>query len=159
MSDAADPGLPTPTAELVDHIVARYHDTIRRELPELIALARRVERVHAGVADAPAGLAVLLETIQADMLEHMAKEEQVLFPMMRAGGHPMIGMPITMMRHEHAGHAAHLDSLERLTHGHVPPEGACTSWRTLYAGTRRFAEDLVAHMHVENDVLFPRFGA
>jgi regulator of cell morphogenesis and NO signaling len=157
--DATDPGLPEETAAIIAHIIGRYHDTHRRELPDLIALARRVERVHAEAPDAPAGLAALLEAMEAELLDHMAKEEQVLFPMMRAGGHPMIRMPIAMMRHEHDGHARHLAALERLTQGHVPPDGACTSWRALYAGTGKLAADLVAHMHVENDILFPRFGA
>lgn len=150
---------PEETGALVEHIVTRFHDAHRRELPELIALARRVERVHADNPDAPAGLADLLAEMAADLGDHMAKEEQVLFPMMRAGGSPMIRMPITMMRHEHDGHAAQLHALDAITHSHEPPAGACNSWRALYAGTRKLADDLVEHMHLENNILFPRFGA
>lgn len=150
---------PEETDALIDHIVTRFHDAHRREIPELIALARRVERVHADSAEVPAGLAELLAEMAADLGDHMAKEEQVLFPMMRAGGNPMIRMPIAMMRHEHDGHAAHLHALDAVTHGHEPPEGACNSWRALYAGTRKLADDLVEHMHIENNILFPRFGA
>jgi regulator of cell morphogenesis and NO signaling len=71
----------------------------------------------------------------------------------------MIAMPIGMMRHEHEGHLAHLGRLAALTHGHAPPDGACGSWRALYAGTRSLADDLVEHMRLENDILLPRFGA
>lgn len=150
--------LPEGTEALIRHIVARFHEVHRRELPELIALARRVERVHADSSGVPAGLAALLEEIETDLEEHMTKEEQVLFPMMRSS-HPLIATPIAVMRHEHDAHAARLHALEAITRGHAPPQGACTSWRALYAGTRKLADDLVAHMHIENTILFPRFGA
>lgn len=151
--------LPEATDALIRHIVTRFHEVHRRELPELIALARRVERVHADSPEAPAGLAALLDEIETELEDHMAKEEQVLFPMMRGGGHPLIATPIAVMRHEHDAHAIHLRTLEAITHGHEPPAAACTSWRALYAGTRKLAEDLVEHMHIENTILFPRFGA
>ena len=151
--------LPEDTEALIDHVLARYHAAHRRELPELIALAKRVERVHADVDDAPLGLATLLEAIGQDLADHMAKEEAVLFPMMRRGGNAMIGGPIAVMRHEHAEHVEALRALAELTNGHVPPEDACGSWRALYAGTRKLADDLATHMQIENDILFPRFGA
>ncbi len=153
----SDATLPQSTAALIDLIEQRYHATHRRELPELISLARRVERVHAGNPDVPAGLADLLTTMEAELGDHMAKEENVLFPMMRRGGHPMIAQPIAMMRDEHDDHGEHLEAMERITQGGVPPEGACNSWRALYAGTRKFAEDLIEHVHIENNILFPRF--
>lgn len=149
--------LPQSTAALIDLIEQRYHATHRRELPELIALSRRVERVHAGNPDVPAGLADLLTTMEAELSDHMAKEERVLFPMMRRGGHPMIAQPIAMMRDEHDDHGEHLEAMDGLTHGGVVPEGACNTWRALYAGTRKLAEDLTEHVHIENNILFPRF--
>jgi len=153
----SDAALPQSTAALVDLIEQRYHATHRRELPELINLARRVERVHADNPNVPAGLADLLTRMQEELGDHMAKEENVLFPMMRRGGHPMIAQPIAMMRDEHDDHGEHLETMERITQGGVPPEGACNSWRALYTGTRKFADDLVEHVHIENNILFPRF--
>ena len=150
--------LPEATDALIRHIVARFHDVHRRELPELIALARRVERVHVDNPDAPVALAALLAEMEIELEDHMTKEEQVLFPMMRRS-HPLVATPIAVMRHEHDAHAAQLRALEAITHGHAPPQGACTSWRALYTGTRKLAEDLVEHMHIENNILFPRFGA
>jgi regulator of cell morphogenesis and NO signaling len=150
--------LPEAIDALIRDIITRFHEVHRRELPELIALARRVERVHADSPDVPAGLAALLEEIESELEEHMAKEEQVLFPMMRSS-HPLVTTPIAVMRHEHDAHAVHLRALEAITHGHAPPSGACTSWRALYAGTRKLGEALVEHMHIENNILFPRFGA
>ena len=87
----------------------------------------------------------------------MQKEEQILFPMMRTGGHPMIVHPIGMMRHEHDDHGEELRTLAALTNDMTPPEGACNSWRALYAGCSKFAEDLTEHIHIENNILFPRF--
>lgn len=148
---------PEATDALIAHIVRRYHDTHRAELDELIPLAARVESVHAGHPGAPAGVADLLQQIFEEMDEHMAKEEQVLFPMMLRGGHPMIVHPIAMMRHEHDGHDEALAVLDRLTNGFTPPDDACRSWQALCAGLAKFAADLVRHMHLENEVLFPRF--
>jgi regulator of cell morphogenesis and NO signaling len=150
---------PQETDALIDMIETRYHAVHRRDLPELVRLARRVEKVHADKPDVPRGLGDLLATMEAELEAHMQKEEQVLFPLMRRGGHPLIVHPIGMMRHEHDDHGEHLRALEALTHGGVPPDGACNTWRALYAGTRKLTEDLMEHIHLENNVLFPRFGA
>ncbi|MDE3028220.1 MAG: iron-sulfur cluster repair di-iron protein [Paracoccaceae bacterium] len=159
LSTDADQTAPQETPALIAHICSRYHDTHRRELADLIPLARKVEAVHGDHPDAPHGLATLLSNILAEMESHMTKEEQVLFPLMLKGGHPMITAPISVMRAEHDDHASQLRTLEHITHGFNLPEGACGSWRALYIGTEKFAADLVAHMHLENDVLFPRFEA
>lgn len=151
------PELPQDVPELIGLILARYHAAHRRALPELIRLARRVEAVHAGHPAVPAGLAELLGRISLDLEAHMQKEETTLFPLMRNGGHPMIAQPIRMMLAEHEDHGAHLRALEAMTQGYCAPEGACTTWRALYAGARTFGEDLVDHIHAENNVLFPRF--
>ena len=115
--------------------------------------------MHRDKPDVPAGLADLLDETALELESHMQKEEAILFPMMQRGGHPMIGQPIGMMRHEHDSHGAQLRALDALTTGGVPPAGACTTWRALYAGTRKLTDDLMEHIHLENNMLFPRFGA
>lgn len=149
---------PEEPLPLIDHILVRYHETHRRELPELIALARRVEERHAGHAQVPRGLAALLEHMAEALEEHMQKEERILFPMMRAGGAPMIMGPIQVMEHEHVEHGEKLRLLESLTRNHTPPADACTSWHALYAGTRKLVDDVMQHIHLENNVLFPQFA-
>lgn len=151
------PALPQDVPGLIALIETRYHATHRRELPELVRLARRVEAVHAEHPDVPRGLAELLERIETDLEAHMQKEEMILFPMMRDGGHPMIGEPIRMMLAEHDEHGMHLRALDTMTQGFVTPEGACATWRALYAGLRKFSDDLMDHIHAENNVLFPQF--
>jgi len=140
-------------------IEARYHAVHRRELPELVRLARRVEAVHKDKPDVPRGLADLLERMSAELESHMQKEEAILFPLMRRGGHPMIAQPIAAMLSEHDDHGVHLRTLDRLTGDFTAPEYACPTWRALYAGAKKLADDLTQHIHTENNVLFPRFLA
>lgn len=154
---AARRAAPEITPDLIAHILRRYHEAHRTELPGLIALAEKVERVHADHPDAPRGLARLLARMQEELAEHMAGEEHALFQAMRMGGDARLGPPLAAMRHEHDEYAAPLQQIERLTHGFRLPEGACRSWQALYAGTRKFAEDLVTHIYLESAVLFPRF--
>ena len=150
---------PSEPAALIEHILARYHAVHRAQLPELVRMARRVEAVHADHPAVPTGLTAHLEQMEAELLDHMAKEESVLFPLLQRGGHPMIRHPIAMMRHEHVEHGAALEQLDQLTHEQQPPEGACTTWRALYAGLAQLKDDLIAHIHLENNVLFPLFEA
>jgi regulator of cell morphogenesis and NO signaling len=149
--------VPEEPAEIIELIVERYHDAHKRELPELIQLARRVERVHAEHPESPKGLAQFLEQMLEELGMHMEKEELVLFPMMRAG-HPMVAAPIAAMRAEHSDHGEALEALAALTHDMQPPQGACGSWRALYAGLRKLSDDLIEHIHIENNILFPRFA-
>jgi regulator of cell morphogenesis and NO signaling len=81
-----DPATNAPTWVLIDHIRTRYHDTHRRELPELIALARKVETAHATDANTPHGLTDALEAMIPELEAHMREEEELLFPAVRAGG-------------------------------------------------------------------------
>lgn len=154
--DAPDTRTP---AELIDHILVRYHAVHRVQLPELARMARRVEAVHRDHPEVPRGLADFIEGMEQELLSHMAKEELVLFPLLRRGGQPTVGGPIAMMRHEHIEHGEQLEQLVRLTRDHTPPAGACNTWRALYAGTRQLQEDLIAHIHLENNLLFPMFEA
>lgn len=148
---------PDGTEALIDHILARYHETHRRELPELIRLAARVEAVHRENPEVPSGLAEALDALRQELEDHMGKEEAVLFPLMRSGGHSMIAHPITQMRHDHNDHGELLRRIEELAHGFSLPAGACRSWQALYAGTAKLVSDLMEHIHLENNLLFPRF--
>jgi regulator of cell morphogenesis and NO signaling len=159
---ALDPGakraVPTAPAALIDHILTHYHEVHRRELPELIRLATRVEAVHREHASVPAGLAAQLEEASNELESHMLKEEAILFPLMRSGGNPMILHPIARMRDEHDEHGERLRAIETLTHGLTLPDDACPTWRALYAGLRKLIDDLMEHIHLENNILFPQFG-
>ncbi|WP_066272811.1 iron-sulfur cluster repair protein YtfE [Hydrogenophaga palleronii] len=152
-----DWGNATPT-ELVDHILTRFHAVHREQLPELIRLARKVEQVHGERTDCPTGLAEHLSAMAQELESHMRKEEDVLFPMIARGHGAMAGAPITVMRMEHDDHGVALRRMEELTDGITAPRAACTTWRALYAGLRTFRQDLMAHIHTENNILFERFA-
>jgi regulator of cell morphogenesis and NO signaling len=145
--------------ELIEHILTRYHDTHREQLPELIQLSERVERVHGGHTACPAGLAAHLTQMADELETHMAKEEQILFPMITRGMIAMASGPVSVMRHEHDHHGSALEELERITNGLTLPEGACGSWQRLYQGLSRFRDDLKAHIQTENDLLFNRIDS
>ena len=157
--EAASAALPESweTGRLIDHILARYHETHRRELPELIELARKVEAVHIDHPQAPRGLAVLLKQMHGELEVHMKKEELILFPAMRRRSGGGLDAPIAQMRHDHADHGEHLQRMQAITNGFARPEGACRSWQALYLGAAKLADDLTEHIHLENNVLFPRY--
>ena len=141
-------------AELIEHILQRYHALHREQLPELIRLARRVEQVHGDREDCPLGLADHLAAMQQELESHMQKEEQILFPMLARGMAPVVQGPIAVMRMEHDQHGQELARLEALTDGIRLPRAACNTWRALYLGLATLKEDLMAHIHLENNILF-----
>jgi regulator of cell morphogenesis and NO signaling len=150
------PPLDDPSA-LTRYIEARYHARHREQLPELTARARRVEDVHARSPDVPAGLAALLQTLAGELEVHMKKEELILFPAIRRGGGAGLDAPISVMRADHDDHGADVARIRELTGDLGLPDGACGTWRALYAGLAEFIVDLEEHIRLENDVLFPPF--
>ena len=144
--------------DLVEHLLARYHTVHREQLPELIRLARRVEQVHGDRETCPNGLADHLSRMAQELESHMCKEETILFPLITRGLGAEAGMPIRVMRMEHEDHGEELRLLAQLTNDITPPRDACTTWRALYTGLRAFRDDLIAHIHTENNILFERFA-
>jgi regulator of cell morphogenesis and NO signaling len=146
----------SPIPELVHHIVSRYHAELRRDLPGLIAMAEKVEARHADKPTVPAGLGSHLRAMQAAVIDHLAKEESILFPAILAGHGASMGGPIQCMEAEHTDHGQNLAVTRSLTADLVPPQEACTTWRALYVGLHALERELMEHIHLENNVLFPR---
>ncbi len=140
--------------QLIAHIETRYHAEHRQQLPELIRLAERVERVHGARAECPHGLSAHLRAVEAELLQHMHKEERILFPLLSAGRLGTAQGPIGVMRDEHLQHGRDLETLNRLAHELQLPDDACNTWRALYIGLQQFREDLMEHIHLENNLLF-----
>jgi regulator of cell morphogenesis and NO signaling len=105
----------------------------------------------------PKGLADALEASLESLLDHMTKEERILFPSIRDGFAGSLFGPIAVMRHEHDHQGGEARAIEALTHRFKPPDDAPDSWRALYSGLDKFAGDLAEHIHLENNILFPRF--
>ena len=145
-----------PLEELVTHIVRRYHDPLKTELPRLIDLARRVEQVHAERDDRPVGLAALLVQVREAVESHLAKEEQILFPLIVAGRGRMAHMPVQVIIQEHDDHGQNLARIREITSNFSLPQDACATWRELYRALEELERELMDHIHLENSILFPR---
>jgi regulator of cell morphogenesis and NO signaling len=159
-----------PLGELAKHILATHHAYLKLELP---ALSNRLNKVHSvhGARD-PKTLDRLLEVFGAlreEMEMHMHKEETVLFPFIEqygraeAQGQPMpptpfgsIANPIAMMEREHVSAGDALGEIRALTQNFKLPPYACTTVGALYQGLQALEADLHVHIHLENNILFPR---
>ena len=150
-----------PLSALTEHIVTAYHQPLREEVPRLQAMATRVARVHGDKAPYLARIEAIVAELSTDLLAHMSKEELVLFPAIRAsevnGGQPSrIAAPIAVMEHEHDHAGALLAELRSLTDGYQVPEWGCATVRALYHGLAELEASMHVHVHLENNLLFPR---
>lgn len=146
-----------PLGDVIAHILTRFHRPLDEELPRLGAMVRKVVRVHGDKDPARfAGLAEAFAALVGELVPHMQKEERVLFPWILSGRGASAGAPVRVMEaeHDHAGEL--LRRIRALTDDYTPPEGACGTWRALWAGLEELEADLHAHIHLENNVLFPR---
>jgi regulator of cell morphogenesis and NO signaling len=161
--NAPDWTLMGPT-ELVNHLEAVHHRFLWEELPRLTALVATIVRVHGERHPELAAVAECYAEIRADLEPHLAKEEQVLFPMIRrldadarldAPDAGALRAPIAVMLQEHDHVGALLDRLRQLTGGYRPPDDGCASYVACFAGFAELEADTHLHVHKENNVLFP----
>jgi regulator of cell morphogenesis and NO signaling len=169
-SSAEIPGADARLAELIRFIVDRYHADLRVELPRLAQMATKVDDVHG--AKHPGAFPELVQVfagLRSELETHMMKEERVLFPYVErlealaddggtlaASPFGSIQAPIGMMEHEHDDAARALARLRQLTNGYTPPADACNTFRGLYHGLAELEKALHEHIHLENNVVFPR---
>jgi regulator of cell morphogenesis and NO signaling len=146
-----------PLDELIRHILTAYHAPLKEELPRLESMSRKVVDVHRDKRPEmlPELLAVFIG-LKAELEQHMAKEEQILFPMIQRGQGAMAGGPISVMEHEHDSAGRALHRLRELTDGYEVPAEACNTWRALWHGLAALEDSLHQHIHLENNILFPR---
>ncbi len=150
--------------ELVDHIERTHHTYLWAEMPRLSSLAEKVVSVHAERHPELTEIAACYATIRADLEPHLAREEQVLFPMIRelssagaesASGRDPLQKQISMMLAEHDTVGVLLARLRDLTDGYQQPDDACASYDALFAGLAELEADTHLHVHKENNVLIP----
>jgi regulator of cell morphogenesis and NO signaling len=157
-----------PLTELIRHIQERYHLPLRDELPRLSGMMAKVVQRHGDrMPDVLPRLQETLEALHHDLLRHMRKEDVVLFPAIARtergvsdiGGHGAswsFPEPLSAMEAEHAAAGAALSAMRSLTNGYMPPDDACPTWRGLYYGLADLERTMHEHVHLENNILFPR---
>src|SRR5579884_161379 len=161
--------LTCPLTELANHIVETHHEYSRKQLPVLTALAAKVNMRHGANKPELARLQELVIALGQELTAHMVKEEQVLFPLFQRmqdnadAGYPLdpaiaegLLYPVRRMMEEHDDAGELLRVIRSVTNDFQPPKGACTSFQTLYAELKQHEEDLHWHVHLENNILFPR---
>ncbi|MDE3153806.1 MAG: iron-sulfur cluster repair di-iron protein [Acidobacteriota bacterium] len=152
---------------LVDYIVENHHAWVRQASPVLLQHTRKIAQVHGRNHPELVEIAAQFETLAEDLELHMMKEEQVLFPYLkelgeaRRGGRPQAGFmsaggPIAMMMREHEQAGGEMATIRALSHDFTVPEDACGTFRACFQELRDFERDLHQHVHLENNVLFPR---
>ncbi len=146
-----------PTEELVTHILDCYHASLYENLPHLQELINRVVEAH-GEKDNQSlhALKKLLFDVSGELIEHMEKEEQILFPWILSKRQPRPIEPIQCMLIDHKRVSSFLTEIAKLTDNFQPPNEACATWRNLYACLQSLDHQLRIHIHLENNILFPR---
>jgi regulator of cell morphogenesis and NO signaling len=155
-------------AELCDHIEATHHAYLREELPRLSALIAKVASVHGEREPDLHALARVFRDFRMELEAHMAKEDQVLFPMIRrleeADTLPSfhcgsVNNPIRVMEFEHDNAGAALARMRELTRDYTPTPEACNTYRVMLDSLAVLEKDMHQHVHKENNILFPRASA
>jgi regulator of cell morphogenesis and NO signaling len=151
-----------PLQAVIDHILSTYHEPLREELPRLESMATKVSQVHGAKAAYLVRLEAIVSELSAELRSHMHEEEVVLFPAILAleGGQCCLGVPISapisVMEDEHDHAGALLSELRTITDGYAAPEWACGTVRALYQGLAELESVMHVHVHLENNILFPR---
>jgi regulator of cell morphogenesis and NO signaling len=162
--------LTAPLDELVEHIVTTHHAYLKLDLPVLGHRMEKVASVHsARDPEVLPRMAEVFAALRAEMEMHMHKEEKILFPFIEQygraelQGRPMppvpfgsIANPIAMMEREHGSAGDALGEIRRLANDFELPAYACSTVRALYEGLQVLESDLHVHIHLENNILFPR---
>lgn len=148
------------TASLIAHIIGRYHDRLRESLPFVRSLAAKVAAVHGEREPGLRTLDALVAELADALLPHIDDEEQRLFPRLMTKEPPSEERErmLREMEGEHLDVGRVLASMREVTGGYAPGEGACRSYRTLYASLAELEGDIFRHVHLENHVLAPRFS-
>lgn len=154
---------------LADFIVSNHHRYVAESIPFLNELSEKVARVHGGAHPELVRIEGLVQAVTQELSMHMHKEEMILFPYIRnlvqarregrqVAPPPFgtIAHPIAMMEDEHLAAGGGMEELRELSNQFTPPEEACMSYKVFYFKLNEFQDDLHQHIHLENNILFPK---
>ncbi|MGH9415489.1 MAG: iron-sulfur cluster repair di-iron protein [Terriglobales bacterium] len=158
-----------PPRELIDYIVERHHQYVRSEVPRIERWLDKCVAAHGERHQELLTIRHAFEAMATEMAQHMAKEELILFPAIHrlaeppspnarpsATCFPSISHPIQMMLLEHEHSGRDLETMRSASGDFTPPPDACATYRALYEALQDFDRNLRRHVHLENNILFPR---
>ncbi len=154
---------------LADYIVHKHHDYIRKMIPAITQHTQKVASVHGANHPEVIEIAKHFSIVYKDLKQHMMKEEQMLFPFIKyltkveenksAAERPFFGTvknPIKMMEIEHQNAGDEMFEIRKLSNNYTPPDDACNTYKVSFQELKEFEEDLHQHVHLENNILFPK---
>ncbi|HNP19791.1 MAG TPA: iron-sulfur cluster repair di-iron protein [Fulvivirga sp.] len=154
---------------LADHIVNTHHEYVNNNLPMIRAYSEKVAQVHGGRHPETKDLLNMVEEMENELYPHMTKEEAILFPYVKemlvvkrksSTLDPVhfgtIKNPINAMLDEHDKAGSIMKEIASVTSNFEPPQDACTTYRVLFQKLKDFESDLFQHIHLENNILFPK---
>ena len=155
--------------ELVGHINSKHHEYLKMELPRAVSLAKKVTAAHGANHPELAELQSAVEDLSSELTQHLAKEELVLFPYVSGleralasngalprGCFGSIASPIAVMSQEHDDAGEVLAKIRQLTKDYTVPQDACPTYHAYMDVLKSLEQDLHQHIHLENNILFPR---
>ncbi|MBI3047729.1 MAG: iron-sulfur cluster repair di-iron protein [Acidobacteria bacterium] len=154
-----------PVDRLIDHILLTHHAYVRAALPRIVSYLAKLIQVHGGRHPELSRIAATFDGLGDELLQHMRKEEHVLFPYIQelfdeegpiACPFGTVENPIRMMEREHDAAGVQLHELRTLTGNYTPPPDGCATYRVCFEELAEFDRDLHRHIHLENNVLFPK---
>jgi len=158
-----------PLKNLIAHIIGTHHKFVREETARLAPLLEKVRSVHGKNHPELGQIQATFAALSQELTMHMMKEERILFPYivrmeesvlqkqpLQPPPFGTVENPVAMMIHEHDSAGAALRSMRQASGGYAPPPDACISYQTLYRALAEFEADLHQHIHLENNILFPR---
>jgi len=145
--------------QLTEYIVLTHHSYVKKEMPVLLSYLEKIVSKHGVRHPEMVKVLALFREMYEEMSTHMQKEELVLFPRINnisASSYSYLNAPICMMEleHDHAGKL--LSEIRELTNNYNPPADACTTYRLAFTMLQHFEEDMHKHVHLENNLLFPK---
>ena len=155
-------------AQLSEHIVSTHHNYVKNEMPALLGYLQKVASKHGDRHPEMNKVFQIFVAVKEEMEFHMQKEEMVLFPRIKdienqiqEGKKVVINSsylqsPINMMEQEHDHAGSMLAEIRNLTNNYNPPADACTTYQLSFASLQAFELDLHRHVHLENNILFPK---
>ena len=154
---------------LADYIQNTHHQYVKKAIPQILPLAQKVADVHGDHHSEVIRINELFQDLAEELLAHLQKEEMILFPYIKKlvadesagkctdpGCFGSIGSPISVMEAEHENAGLILKEMYRISDGYSAPEDACNTFRVLYGKLKEFEDDLHRHIHLENNILFPK---